>query len=282
MVGTSGFDPESLVVQAKAAGKKVAITMVTFNRWSLTQQSLVSIFENTFLPHTLTLVDNGSWDDTRERIKELRRAGKIDRLVLLPENRGIAVGKNFGLKASEGQAAWYCCIDNDIKVESYWLSYLCYVSTLPGLGIIGSNVEGFSRPGGARHHKAIYWKTVGGVVLDRCPNPGGLYVVSAATLTKIGYFVERTLYGMEDSEWFMRQKHYGLRSAYVRNARCVTLPSEEFMMPYGVSYGAFKMATHDAMRAKVRAARKRGEATTFPHYQTTATLQDVEKYTWSP
>lgn len=282
MVGTNGFDPESFIAQAKVTGKKVAITMVTFNRWSLTRLGLSSVFRNTFLPHTLTVVDNDSWDGTRERLKKLRQVGGIDRLILLPENRGIAVGKNFGLRASEGQTAWYCCIDNDIEVSPHWLSYLCYVSTLPGLGIIGSNVERFSLPGGARHHKATYWKTVRGVTLDNCPNPGGIYVVSAATLARIGYFAESTLYGMEDSEWFMRQKHYGLRSVYVRNAGCITLPSEEFMMKDGTSYSTFKKETHDAERAKVGAARKRGEATIFPHYQTTVTLQDVEEYTWRP
>ena len=277
VVGTNGFDPRDFAAQAKEAGKKAAITMVTFNRWNLTQQSLASIFENTFLPYTLTLVDNGSWDDTREKLKELKRAGKIDRLILLPENRGIAVGKNFGLQASEGKATWYCCIDNDIEVGLHWLSYLCYASTLLNLGVVGSNVQRFSLPGGSLRHKVTPWKAVEGVILDNCPNPGGIYVFSAATFKKLGYFLERGLYGLEDGELCMRQKRHGLRSAYVRNVVCEELPDEKFLMPHGVSYRAFKTATHDAMRAQARGTKER-----FTHYETAVTLQDVEECTWRP
>jgi len=282
VVGTNGFDPKSFAAQTKEAGKSVAITMVTFNRWSLTRLSLSSVFRNTFLPRTLTVVDNDSWDGTRERLKKLRQAGGIDRLILLPENRGIAVGKNFGLKTSEGRAAWYCCIDNDIEVGPYWLSYLCYVATLPGLGIVGSNVQRFSLPGGSRRHRVTHWKVVRGIILDNCPNPGGIYVVSASTLAKLGYFVEDSLYGLEDSEWYMRQKRLGFRSAYVRNVACVELPDEKFEMQDGRSYRTFKTGTHNATKAKVGAARKRGEATTFLRYQTAVTLQDIEEYTWRP
>lgn len=276
------FDPEEFVRTAKKTGQQASITMVCFNRWKLTQRSLASIFKNTHLPRSLIVVDNGSWDGTQGELRELRCRGKIDRLILLPENRGIAIGKNFGLRATEGHATWYCCIDNDIEVAPYWLSYLCYVSMLPGLGIIGSNVQGFGLPPKLRGFKPTKWKVVEGVILDNCPNPGGLYVVSASTFRKLGYFFERSLYGLEDSEWYLRQKYYKLRSVYVRNARCRELPGEEFAMRNGVSYRDFKTRAHGSVVAKVRALAKQGVRLEPRHYETQVTAQEVKQFTWRP
>lgn len=279
---SSLFRPESFVEIAKETEKVASITMITFNRWSCTSQSLASIFRNTFLPHTLTVVDNGSWDGTVEKLRELCRAGKIGRLILLPENRGNGIGKNFGLRASEGKADWFCCIDNDIEVSPYWLSYLCYVATFPGLGVIGSNVQGFGQPGELSWYKLKHWKTVEGVILDNCPNPGGLYVMSASTFGKLGYFLERSLYGLEDSEFHGRQRHHGLGSVYVRNAACKELPDEKFAMKDGTPYRNFKTVTHRAILAKVKEQNEQGEHIALEYYETEVTLQEVEEYTWRP
>lgn len=278
----SPFRPEGFVEAAKGTGKVASVTMITFNRWTCTSQSLASIFRNTFLPYILTVVDNGSWDETVEKLQELRRAGKIDRLVLLPENRGNGVGKNFGLRASEGKADWFCCIDNDIEVSPYWLSYLCYVAMFPGLGVVGSNVQGFGQPGGLSWYKLSHWKTVEGVILDNCPNPGGIYIMSASTFGKLGYFLERSLYGLEDSEFHSRQKYHGLRSVYVRNAECKELADEKFAMKSGMSYREFKTATHHAVVANVRELAKQDKHIALEHYETRVTFQEVEEYTWRP
>ncbi len=279
---TNEFEPKVFVKNAKESGQQVSLTMVTFNRWNLTQQSLSSIFEHTHLPYILTVVDNGSWDETRENLQELRRSGKINRLILLPENRGIDMGKNFGLRATQGQASWYCCIDNDIRVSPYWLSYLCYTSTLPRLGIIGCNVQGFGTPGGPSWFTPTHWKTVKGVVLDNCPNPGGIYVISATTFEKLGFFVERGLYGLGDSQYYSREFQHGLRSVYVRNVDCREIPDEDFVMADGTSYRTFKATSHNSMRQKVREMASQGIDIHPKHYETRVTAQEVEKYTWTP
>jgi len=276
------FSPEQFVADAKKSEQRASVTMVTFNRWKCTGQSLISVFANTFLPHVLTVVDNGSWDETVANLKKLRRADLIDRLILLPENRGIAVGKNFGLKVSEGEAAWYCCIDNDIEVSPYWLSYLCYASELPGLGIVGNNVQGFGQPWGHTWFTPTLWKEVEGVFLDNCPNPGGLYVMSAATLVRLGYFCEHSIYGLEDSELHTRQQHHGLRSAYVRNANCRELPDENFEMQDGAMYRDFKTSAHNAAVLRVRELTEQGKLGNPGHYETKVTVRDIGQYTWCP
>lgn len=274
------FDPKTFVYNARKAGKQASIVMVTFNRWGLTRQSLLSIFKNTFLPHVLTVVDNASWDGTQEKLKYLRSTSKIDKLILLPKNMGIGQGKNFGLKSWEDNADWHCCIDNDVVVSPYWLSYLCYASMLPELGVVGCNVQEF----GTRYKWFIpsHWKTVNGVVLDNCPNPGGIYVMSDATFRKLGYFREMSLYGLEDSELHSRQRHHGLRSAYVRNVDCKELADEDFKMKNGQSYREFKTDTHRSIVAEIKQQAKEGVYEDVKHYQTHVTTQEVEQYSWRP
>lgn len=271
------FNSKAYVELAKKIGKRASVIMVTFNRWMLTEQSLISIFKNTYLPHTFTVVDNASWDQTREKLKHLKRKGKIDKLILLPKNLGIGKGKNYGLKTWEGKADWHCCIDNDIVVSPYWLAYLCYTSTLRGLGVVGANVQGF----GTKHKWFIptLWKIVNGVVLDNCPNPGGIYVMSASTFRKLGYFHEWSVYGLEDSELHSRQIHHKIRSAYVRNVDCTELEDVQFLMKNGLSYRDFKWNTHNAAVAKLK---KQGKPcfSSIKHYETTVSLKQIEAYTY--
>ena len=277
------FKPEEWI--RKVRNERAAIVMVTFNRWNRTRQSLLSIFKNTHMPHVLTVVDNASWDGTQDKLKRLRCKAKITKLILLPRNMGIGKGKNFGLKAWQGKAEWYCCVDNDIVVSPYWPSHLCYASTLPGIGIIGCNVQGFGtdkHEGRLKWFTITHWKTVNGVVLDNCPNPGGIYVMSALTFKTLGYFREFSLYGLEDSEIHSRQKQHGLRSAYVRNVDCEELPDEAFKMRTGESYRAFKTAIHDSIVKKIREMKKQGKYSIVEHYETEVTLEEIDEYTWRP
>ncbi len=273
----------------KTAKKKVAIIMVCFNRWSLTRLSLLSIFKNTHLPHTLTVVDNGSWDGTPEKLKHLKRTGKIDKVILLPKNVGIGRGKNYGLKTWKDKANWYACIDNDIEVRSpYWLSYMCYATNIPkselgkydGLGVVGSNVQGFGKRREYKWFKVTQWKTVNGVILDNCPNPGGIYVFNASTFKKLGYFREWSLYGLEDSNYHARQKHHNLRSVYVRNADCREMKDVRFKMPGGGNYRDFKTNTHQRIVKKNRLLQTKKKFKLFKHFETSITQEQIKKYTY--
>lgn len=284
------FNPKHFAESAKKQRMEAAIIMVTFNRWQLTEISLTSIFKNTFMPYTLTVIDNGSWDETQGKLKEFRREGKIHKLILLPENIGIGMGKNFGLKAWENKANWYACIDNDIEVSPFWLAYLCYVSSLPkqycdkwdGLGVIGANVQGFGIRKELKWFTVTHWKTVNGVVLDNSPNPGGIYVFSAKTFSKLGYFREWSLYGLEDSDYHTRQNFHNLRSVYVGNVKCQELPclslDKETRMQNGENYRDFKTRSHNLIVEKVKKAKQKAAR----HYETKVTHQQIEKYTWEP
>lgn len=278
------FNPKKFVASAKNQRMKVALVQVTFNRWQLTRKSLLSVFKNTYMPYMLTVVDNASWDGTREKLKAFQQQGKIDRLILLPKNLGIGKGKNFGLKASVGKANWYVCLDNDIVVSPYWLAYLCYVARLPGIGIVGANVQRFGLKGGLSWFKITHWKTVNGVVLDNCPNPGGVYVMSAKTFHTLGYFREWSLYGLEDSNIHHRQKPHKIRSCYVRNVKCRQLScskvDNELKMKNGETYRQFKTRTHNAIVARINLLRKQGKQISRKHFETQITREQVERYTY--
>ena len=257
------FDPKKYVEETRNKGEIVAIIMLTYNRWKLTERSLSSIFKNSFMPYILTIVDNGSWDETRERLKNLKRQGKIHKLIFLPHNMGVARGKNFGLKANRNDAHWFVCIDNDIEILSpYWLAYLCYASTWKRLGIIGANSEGFNL-GTLMSHD--------GVTIDKCPTLGGIYAMSRTTFQKVGYFREMSLYGIEDWEIGLRQHSRGLRNGYVKPVRCRHMREIDFKMRSGKMYEDWK---------RDEKARTWNDYRHIGSDRTSITDADIERYTW--
>jgi len=73
----------------------VHIGMVTCNRLAFTRQAIFSIWAFAGLPFTLTVVDNGSSDGTREFLQDLVAHGMLYSLHLLPENVGVARAANL-------------------------------------------------------------------------------------------------------------------------------------------------------------------------------------------
>lgn len=269
------FNPKEWVRKARLQKKRAVIITLTFNRWILTEQCLESIFKNTFMPYNLIVVDNGSWDGTVEKLKNLIRTNKIFRLLLLGKNVGVSRGANYGLKASStGNYQWLARVDNDIQVSPYWLAYTSYISNLLGFGIIGVNVEGYKT-------KVKKFKVVNGVQLDVGYNPGGIYVMSKKTFIKLGYFQEGSLYGLEDVEIHARQRFHNLRSVYVHRLgkqyhKCRTLPDIDFKLKHG-TYEQWKTHQHD----KVMLPKwLKGKYPILKHYETDITLQQVEKCTY--
>lgn len=89
---TSG-DRDSLEADANLLQPKVAIIIINWNGWPDTIECLESLFQITYTNFHVILADNGSNDNSKERIKEYC-SGKIDvRSIFfkyLPDNKPIA------------------------------------------------------------------------------------------------------------------------------------------------------------------------------------------------
>lgn len=199
------------------------LMMVTYNRLDLTKKTIDLLLKSTKHPFSLVVVDNGSKDGTVEYLKKFKLASsmvspgrdkealKDVHLILLEENKGIAVGRNLSLKkADELKPTWYCTIDNDVQMPDGWLENSVNILVAnKNYGAIGVNFEPQPYP----------LVTLNGYTFQDKPagNLGTACMVFRKQLHQmIGFFnTEYNKYGLEDSDFGMRSRVAGFKLGYV-------------------------------------------------------------------
>lgn len=104
----------------------IDIVMVTMNRKEFTEKSILYLKERTKTPYRLIVVDNNSTDGTQPFLLNMKEKGYVQHIILLEENYGIHMAKNYGL-ALVRSSRYYIDTDNDLlcaKLTPDWLSSL--------------------------------------------------------------------------------------------------------------------------------------------------------------
>lgn len=142
----------------------VNIIIVTWNACGYTKFCVDSIKRYTDIPYHLTVVDNGSTDET------------LDYLKLQPDIRVIANKENLGYGGAINQGyeveptRFVCVMNNDIVVSPSWLKTMTQtLQENPDIGLLGTlRPTSFClHPGGNRNTGTILEETRGKVL----PNP---------------------------------------------------------------------------------------------------------------
>lgn len=180
----------------------VDITIVTFNRLACTIKCLSSIVNNTRHPFRLTIVDNGSKDETRNYLRSLKidpdYSKYINNIIFLEENFGVSCAYNLGWSLSS--SPYYMKIDNDVVfLRSDWLNILVeQADKYPDICMIGFG----KNSSGIRHPKDRRLSLAGHV--------GGCVLIRRDVHEKIGYWNEDYgLYGEEDADYGLRGRLAG-------------------------------------------------------------------------
>jgi O-antigen biosynthesis protein len=190
--------------------------MVTYNRLDLTKKTIDFLFKSTAHPFSLVIVDNGSSDGTPEYLTTLPTLcdGPLREvhLIILKENKGIAIGRNLALKkADELKPTWYCTIDNDVKLPQGWLEdSIKTLQANKNYGAIGVNFEPKPYPLVTLNDCTFQDKPAG--------NLGTACMVFRKQLHQmIGFFnTEYNKYGLEDSDFGIRARVAGFKLGYVK------------------------------------------------------------------
>lgn len=89
---------------------EVSVVIPTRNRWQLlSRTALRSALAQEAVEHEVVVVDDGSTDETTERLAEL--AEPRLRVVRLEERRGVATARNAGIAVARGE--WVAFLDDD-------------------------------------------------------------------------------------------------------------------------------------------------------------------------
>src|SRR5260370_27874834 len=97
---------------------QVAIVIPNWNGSSRLANLLERLQQQTYPIHRVTLVDNGSQDNSRD---VARNAGAS--IIELRVNTGFSHAANCGIQASAG-AGWIAIMNNDVSPEPDWLAQL--------------------------------------------------------------------------------------------------------------------------------------------------------------
>lgn len=125
---------------------KILVSVLTFNRLAYTKQTLRSLWATLEQPYYLVVVDNNSSDGTQKYLKNLLERGRIDKLILNPDN--YYPGKATNIAWTEGlkdypQATHLARIDNDMHFEKGWDHRAEeYFKTIDRLGQLGLDFDG--------------------------------------------------------------------------------------------------------------------------------------------
>ena len=85
----------------------VSVVVPTFNRAHLITRALQSVVSQTYRPLDLIVVDDGSTDDTCERV----RTDYPHATLLSQSNQGVSAARNRGLSVAQGD--WIAFLDSD-------------------------------------------------------------------------------------------------------------------------------------------------------------------------
>lgn len=91
----------------------IAAIIPTFNREATILRAIRSVMNQTWLPETLVIIDDGSTDSTEELVTSWIRQERPQIRVIFEktENRGVSAARNLGVRLA--QAEWNAFLDSD-------------------------------------------------------------------------------------------------------------------------------------------------------------------------
>jgi glycosyltransferase involved in cell wall biosynthesis len=99
----------------------VSVVICTYNRCSLLQDCLTSLFTQTYPrdDYEIVVVDDGSTDDTQALLEEMAQRPGPQLRAVRQENKGSAAARNLGIAHAQGQII--ASIDDDCMATQSWI-----------------------------------------------------------------------------------------------------------------------------------------------------------------
>jgi GT2 family glycosyltransferase len=210
----------------------IDIVMVTWNRPEITERSIRAIAKNTTTPSRLIVVDNGSSNPMRVRLRELQEQGFIHQLVELEENVGLEPAKNHGMQFVESEL--FVSTDNDIlpmepDTLGDWLSKLVtLMEQNPGYGAIASRTQVMIGTG-----NIFFGHEDDGII--EFPHPGGsLRIMRTDAVRRVGgWRQDVTSRGAEERYICGKLREVGYLTGFAVKVKCYHMFGADANWGYG-------------------------------------------------
>ena len=115
---------------------KFSIIIVTWDRFEFTKNCIDTVlFTTEATDREIIIVDNGSVDGTQDYLKQLKKEGKIDKLILFNKNKGFGIAINKAMSMARGE--YIVSVDNDIIMLVGWWEFVLEKMKNKKIGQIG-------------------------------------------------------------------------------------------------------------------------------------------------
>jgi GT2 family glycosyltransferase len=212
---------------------RVSIIILNWNGWKDTIECTVSVLKINYPSYEIVIVDNGSTDESIQRISE--RFPDI-KLIKLKENLFYAGGNNVGIcYALESGAKYTMLLNNDTTVHPDFLNPLVEaMENDPSIGAVGGTLFYYNsqnkiqNTGQYINFKSGNVLTIGDGETDInqfskkrdvdyiC---GAAIMLRSEVVRKIGGLDENFMLYSEESDWCLRAKKIGYKSIFVPNSK---------------------------------------------------------------
>lgn len=149
---------------------KLLIVLISYNRLEYTKKTLENLLKTIVVPHYIVSVDNNSTDGTQEWLQQQLDDGRINKLILNPENYYPGKATNIGW--AEGlreypEATFLMRCDNDMMFKNGWdINIEDYFDAIPELGQLGLDHNAISKDSNNKGQNLLH---INGKLLDAWP-----------------------------------------------------------------------------------------------------------------
>lgn len=216
---------------AKSIRGGIAVVIVNYNGYKDTEECLASLRKVKTPNMYVTIVDNGSTDDSANKLKEFVAEEK-EHLICVEENLGFSGGNNIGIRYAIDKGAEYICLlNNDTVVDPNFLDKM--LDETDNNSVVYGTIKFFSNPDRIWFAGGNYNRWNGRTVhfgynqndikieeLGKRQNfvTGCLLLIPTSVIEKIGMLPEHYFLYYEDTEYSLRLIENGIGMKYAREA----------------------------------------------------------------
>ena len=211
--------------------QKVFIILLNWNNWNETRECLASLRKVTYDNFEVIVVDNGSEEEEREKIRSVHTTYSIQHTIYSDTNLGFAGGNNVGIRyALERGADYIMLLNNDAIAAPDFLTELVEAAESdPSYGILGSKIykhgtKGVAFAGGRVNafltkgsHTTYNIQYTTYYPVDYIT--GAAMLVKREVIEKVGLMREEYFLYYEDVDWCLRARNAGYR--------CILVPASK-------------------------------------------------------